>query len=256
MNWTKGFLIFSLIVFFTALIFAAVTFFQLRHPAELEVGDAGEVTPGTSFITRVHPMEVYKSRSSSSLDMDSVPEKSEDVEAASSDFFDAAELSSIDNEIEMLLDEINSVPSDVSRFPQVPEGYPIQPIWEKSSAKNHLSSEQLRDLELLDKALIALWNRGDHDFYGGILDTAGAKVYPHYPNTLYVRWTEVTDGDGETRRVVGGVSGGPDMADYYASLSEEERFELHMTGKFPLDIKILDKSTAGHDLYDLLSDFE
>ena len=253
MNWTKGFLIFSLIVFFMSLFYAAVTFYQLRHPVELEVDDTGEVAQRTSTVSKA---PVYSTRTYESLDLDFSPEKPEYVEVDLVDTFPSEESSSTDNKTETADNETKGVSTDAARFPEVPEGLPFQPIWKKPSEKNNLSSKQLRDLEMLDKALIALWNRGDHGFYGGILDTDTDKVYPHYPNTLYIRWGEVTGADGETIRVVSGVSGGPDMADYYKSLSENERFELHMTGKFSSDIKVLDHSTAGHDLYDLLSDFE
>lgn len=253
MNWTKGFLIFSLIVFFISLFYAAITFYQLRHPAELEVGDTSEVPQRTPTVPKA---PVYSTGTYESLDIDFSPERPEYVEAASADPFPPEESPSTGNETGTADNETNGVSTDVARFPKVPVGFPFQPIWEKPSPSNHLSSEQLRELEMLDKALIALWNRGDHDFYGGILDTDTDKVYPHYPNTLYIRWRKVTGADGETIRVVSGVSGGPDMADYYKSLSEDERFELHMTGKFPSYIKVLDKSTTGHDLYDLLSDFE
>ena len=253
MNWTKGFLIFSLIVFFISLFYAAVTFYQLRRPMELEVSDKGEMAQRTPAVSKV---PVYSTGTYESLDVDFSPERFEYVKADSADPLSPEESPSTDNETETADNETNGVSTDAVRFPEVPEGFPFQPIWEKPSAKNHLSSEQLRELEMLDKALIALWNRGDHSFYGGILDTDTDKVYPHYPNTLYIRRGEVTGENGETTRFVSGVSGGPDMADYYTSLSEDERFELHMTGKFPSDIKVLDHSTAGHDLYDLLSDFE
>ena len=253
MNWTKGFLIFSLIVFFISLFYAVVTFYQLRLPVELEVGDNGEVTERTPTISKA---PVYSTGTYESLDIDLSPERSEYVEADSTDPLHPEESPSTAGEIETADNEKNGVSTDTARFPEVPEGFPFQPIWEKPLAKNHLSSERLRELEMLDKALIALWNRGDHSFYGGVLDADTDKVYPHYPNTLYVRRGEVTGEDGETTRFVSGVSGGPDMAGYYKSLSEDERFELHMTGKFPSYIKILDHSTAGYDLYDLLSDFE
>ena len=253
MSWTKGFLIFSLIVFFISLFYAVVTFYQLRRPVELEVSDKGEVAERTPTVSKA---PVYSTGTYESLDLDFNPERSEYAAIDSADPFPPGESSSTDNETETAANETNGVLTDVARFPEVPEGLPFRPVWTQSPENSNLSSAQLQRLELLDKALIALWDRGDHSFYGGTLDDDTDKVYPHYPNTLYVRWGEVTGADGETIRIVSGVSGGPDMADYYKSLSEDERFELHMTGKFPSHIKVPDKSAAGHDLYDLLSDFE
>ena len=251
MNWTKGFLIFSVIVFFISLFYAAVTFYQLRHPVELEVSDKGEVAQRTPTVSKA---AVYSTWTYESLDIDFSPERSESAEAAADPF--PEESPSTDNEIETANNETNGVFTDAARFPKVPEGFPFQPVWTQSPENSTLSSEQLQRLELLDTALIALWNRGDHSFYGGVLDDNTDKVYPHYLNTAYVRWHERTDENGETVKYMSSVSGGPDIADYYRSLSEDERFELHMTGKFPSYIKVLDHSTAGHDLYDLLSDFE
>ena len=253
MSWTKGFLIFSLIVFFISLFYAAVTFYQLRRPIEPEASDNGEVTQRTPTVSKA---PVYSTRTYESLDIDFSPERPEYAEADSADPFPPEESPSTDSGTETADNETNGVSTDVARFPKVPEGFPFQPVWTQSPENSTLSSEQLQRFELLDTALIALWNRGDHSFYGGTLDDDSDKVYPHYLNTVYVRWHERTDENGETVKYMSSVSGGPDIADYYKSLSEDERFELHMTGQFPSYIKVLDHSTAGHDLYDLLSDFE
>ena len=204
MSWTKGFLIFSLIVFFMSLFYAVVTFYQLRRPVELEVSDKGQVAERTPTVSKA---PVYSTGTYESLDFDFSPERSEYAETDSADPFPPGESPSTGNETETTDNETNGVSTDVARFPKVPVGFPFQPIWEKPSARNHLSSEQLRELEMLDTALIALWNRGDHSFYRGVLDDDTDKVYPHYLNTVYVRWHERTDENGETVKYMSGVSG-------------------------------------------------
>ena len=49
MNWTKGLLIVSLVVFFMAVFYAAVTFYRLRQPSEPEVVYTAPEEPSVSL---------------------------------------------------------------------------------------------------------------------------------------------------------------------------------------------------------------
>ncbi len=145
-----------------------------------------------------------------------------------------------------LEDEITEEKRD---FPPVPEGFPFTPVWlrrpgyKKGDMPNH---------ELIYRVLIKLWNQGDRGFQDGIFSNTDGKVYPIYPDMLYVQWdyTEVTDEWGNPRNVR-----------YIASSAGTHRrdFELEdfITGawrtKYP-DTKIVAYDDAGYDPYTFLTE--
>ena len=42
--------------------------------------------------------------------------------------------------------------------------------------------------ELIYRVLIKLWNQGDHGFINGAFRDNDSKVYPLYPDVVYVKW--------------------------------------------------------------------
>jgi hypothetical protein len=171
---------------------------------------------------------------------------------------DSADIPSLEAPEDLLLTDngIDDVSDHSTPFPKVPEGFPYKSIWTRPEEHDALSLEERERLEALDKALIALWNRGDHGFTGGSVDNNTKRIYPHYPNTIYVRWKEKTDENGKVVRFITRVSGGPDIGRYFSSLSQKQYSEMLRSGNFPSHIRVLDRDTEGYDLYDLLSDFE
>ncbi len=105
-------------------------------------------------------------------------------------------------------DEGQTVPSAAGEFPEVPEGYPLKPIWTAPGFVRENFS-RLDERISLDKVLIKLWKQGDHNFANGC--TMNGLVYPLYPNTIYVRWKEFEFPDGTKKRVVGGIIGRGDV---------------------------------------------
>ena len=53
-----------------------------------------------------------------------------------------------------------------SDFPEVPDGFPMTPVWLKDFFHKHDFSAHV----ILDRVLIKLWNQSDHDFTGGVSD--------------------------------------------------------------------------------------
>lgn len=107
-------------------------------------------------------------------------------------------------------DETLVSPFGYGPYPEVPEGFPtnIRIPWKLPS--NQRSYEVRRKIELIARVLIKLWNEGDTSFTGGRI-TEDLKVYPHYPNTAYVKYSEDKLEDG---RIVksGSYSGGSDLS--------------------------------------------
>ena len=107
--------------------------------------------------------------------------------------------------------------------------------------------------ELIYRVLIKLWNQGDRDFVNGIYSHDYNKVYPLYPDVMYVEWEEeeVAGPDGPLTIQV--ISGG---------LGTETRFFTptdFITGawetKYP-GVELIDMETAGIDPETFLSDNE
>ena len=54
--------------------------------------------------------------------------------------------------------------------------------------------EARRNIELIDRVLVKLWQQGDRGIVGG--STYDGKIYPHYNDVVYVRWKEQELPDG------------------------------------------------------------
>ena len=134
-------------------------------------------------------------------------------------------------------------------FPPVPEGFPFTPVWlrrpgyKKGDMPNH---------ELIYRVLIKLWNQGDRGFQDGIFSNADGKVYPIYPDVLYVQWddTEVTDEWGNSRNV-------RYIASSAGTHTRDFELEDFITGewrtKYP-DTKIVAFDDSGYDPYTFLTE--
>lgn len=83
-------------------------------------------------------------------------------------------------------------------YPEVPEDYPSKVTW------GYWDSAQG---ELLVRVLVKLWTEGEKNFRGG--GTHKGKVYPWYHNTIYVKFREYKNADGEIVRRAGTKMSGP-----------------------------------------------
>ena len=131
------------------------------------------------------------------------------------------------------LDSSEESVSDVeSKYPKVPIGYPLIPPWKMSNdAQANFSAESMNQLTLMHKVLIKLWNQGDQGFVAGVIKESSGKVYPVYPNTLYVRWGEMDLPDGTTRRYIQRTLGPPGL-----KLTTDQL----RNGEIPPGIKVID----------------
>ena len=136
------------------------------------------------------------------------------------------------------------LPENTSQYPEVPADYPFDVIWNRESLPAQMSQSHLNNIILIDKVLIKLWKQGDHSFIAAEITPSG-KVYPHYSNTIYVRWKEKVDKNGLKWRYIGFASSGGDVR----LTSEQMR-----KGEIPPGIRVLDYNSNGYDAYEFLSE--
>jgi hypothetical protein len=136
-------------------------------------------------------------------------------------------------------------PHGFGPYPEVPDDYIAahgNPPWMCSSNNNFSSSTQ-GGLELIARVLIKLWNQGDRRFISATLERG--KVYPNYPNTIYVRYKEIKHRDGTIFRYISSSTSAGDNPE-----AEEEIF----AGKIPTGVTLIDMESedAGIDPYAFL----
>ena len=163
-----------------------------------------------------------------------------------------------DEDFTALAETLERDEGESSKYPAVPDGFPETPVW----LEDYFHERDFSDQVTLYRVLIKLWNRGDHDFTGGTLDRDTGKVYPAYPDVIYIKWASyILEGtDGESIEV-------PYISYYEAPLdtvapllnsnqqlfTEEEIMSGAYKTKFP-GIKLMDYDNAGYDPSSVLGD--
>ncbi len=92
------------------------------------------------------------------------------------------------------LEDVPVSPYGFGPYPEVPVGFSehLMPVWTMSEDEKERLAGRLVDFELMSRVLIKLWNQGDRDFVGVLRRDNDGKVYPTYPNTMYVsEWSEM-----------------------------------------------------------------
>lgn len=123
-------------------------------------------------------------------------------------------------------------------YPNVPEDYPSTVAWERD--QTYLPEELRPRSELLSRVLVQLWTSGKKDFRGG--STHNGKVYPHYHDTVYVRFAETRVPNGEIVRYPARIKSGPSVKYTEADLLDP-----------PPYLRVLDLDSSGIDPYQYLN---
>ena len=127
----------------------------------------------------------YVTRASdSALAQDTREERSESSSSDSSSHdaeFDDAEFESY------LLGLEDDIAEEKRDFPPVPEGFPsdLTPVWLTLPGYH---KGDMPEHESIYRVLIKLWNQGEHGFINGAFRYNNGKVYPLYPDVVYVKW--------------------------------------------------------------------
>lgn len=163
--------------------------------------------------------------------------------------------SSQENEVEeeglesMLAQLDEETAEQKSYFPSVPDGFPshLTPIWLRPGYKE--GDEP--DYETIYRVLIKLWNQGERGFSAGAL--ANGRVYPIYPDVLYVEWDETTmdDGSGMPVKYISSTMG-PDPRDFEFEVDLSEFVTGEWKNRYS-DIQFVDLDNAGYDPHTFLT---
>ena len=140
------------------------------------------------------------------------------------------------------VEDVPTSPFGFGPYPEVPEDYPTNVIWNLPGAKENLPDHALKGIELLDRVLVKLWIEGDKNFRGGA--TNNGKVYPYYHNTVYVRYAQQEMPDGTIRRYLTSALSGP-----YVEYDEKDL----MSDMPPVHLRIIELDSTGIDPYQFLN---
>ena len=140
------------------------------------------------YVTRASNQAPVQNTGEETSESFSSESSSQDVE------FDDADLEAL------LLGFEDETAEEKRDFPPVPDGYPFTPVWltipryQKGDKPEH---------ELIGRVLIKLRNQGERGFIDGAFRDNDGKVYPIYPDVMYIGWEEkvINDGDGSPKRV-------------------------------------------------------
>ena len=144
-------------------------------------------------------------------------------------------------------------------FPEVPEGFPVTPVWLKDYFHERDFSNHVR----LYRVLIELWIRGDRDFISGFSESKTGKVYPIYPDVVYLKWASyVREGPaGQSvevpyiKRRLGATDTVNQLVDSDGQLfTEQEILSGAYKTKFP-GINFVDYDDAGFNPATVLNDY-
>ena len=170
----------------------------------------------------------------------------EETEALENQTFDLADT--------FLPDDMGSEEKIPADFPETPEGFPMTPLWDDDTFPNYQKGD-MPGHEMIYRVLIKLWNQGDHNFINGIRDTSNGRVYPLYPDTIYVKsWKKHVvrspPDKPRTIRVPRGIVG-----THIRFFTPEELYFHGVEASYP-EIKFVEKHTAGYDPETFLTDDE
>ena len=144
-------------------------------------------------------------------------------------------------------------------FPEVPEGFPVTPVWLKDFFDENLHA----DFVIIDRVLIELWNQGDHNLVNGIRDKNTGKVYPIYHDVVYLEWDSHfrEDSNGQPLEIpyisyrLGISSTVEPLLNADGNLFTQEQIMSGAYATMYPDVEFVDYSFAGYDPATMLNDY-
>lgn len=128
-------------------------------------------------------------------------------------------------------------------YPEVPAEYTARhgkTVWQYPGS---LPQYNQRNIELIHRVMIALWNEGDTRFISATLQDG--KIYVNYPNTMYVRYAVHKSPDGTVHRRITSWSAGEE---------NQAAIDQILVGEIPTGVTLIDKDSedVGIDPYTFL----
>ena len=154
------------------------------------------------------PLEVDDLQKSEDTDVAPIDETSEMLEMA--DAFLPDDFVSEETPAE----DVPVSPYGFGPYPEVPADFFGIPIWQKGLSD--IPVDVGKNVELIDRVLIKLWQQGDKNIIGGFLQNG--KVYPNYPETVYVEERIEESDDGLVKRTFRHITGPPGTGIYHEDI--------------------------------------
>lgn len=128
-------------------------------------------------------------------------------------------------------------------YPEVPTDYTARhgkTVWQYPGS---LPEYNQRNIELIHRVMIALWNEGDTRFISATLKND--KIYVQYPNTMYVRYDVGKSPDGTVHRRISSWTSGEE---------NQPAIDQILEGKIPTGVTLIDMDSedVGIDPYAFL----
>ena len=147
------------------------------------------------------------------------------------------------SEGEQVSEDVPVSPFGFGPYPKVPVDYFGVPIWNQDpDILSDFPNEAAKNIELIDRVLVKLWQQGDRLIVGG--STHNGKIYPHYDYVIYVEWEESVLPNGDpylsVSSILTGAEEGPTVEDI-------------ITGNIPPNFTIIDFDDAGFAPYRFLN---
>ena len=136
-------------------------------------------------------------------------------------------------------------------FPPVPEGFPsdLTPVW--LSMPGYQKGD-MPEHESIYRVLIKLWNQGERGFINGAFRNNDGKVYPLYPDVVYVKWGyAVTHDEGGNPTPYRYIA--TSMGTHARDFTTEDFVTGDWETKYP-GTKFVAYDDAGYDPYTFLTD--
>ena len=248
-----------------SVLFVAGSYFGSRwlHGPDVEPLPEHLLSDGPRAVSTNHPVRASVSQytpsgfeSQSVIDDDSTPETEQNYDDEEEEL--ETLLNSLsDEELTALAESLEQ--EEGKDFPEVPAGFPFTPIWLKDNFHERDYTEHVT----LYRVMIELWNQGDRGFVNGVSDSRSGKIFPIYPDVVYVRWgsyfREGPDGAPievpYVSRRLGTASTVNSLVNSDEKLfTEEEIISGAYLTKFP-GIKFVDFDDAGHTPATILDDY-
>lgn len=146
-----------------------------------------------------------------------------------------------------IVETVRVSPHGFGPYPEIPTPYRdlggIEDIWSYFEKMAETNPDEARRQELAERVLVKLWNEGKRP--EGATHSNG-KLFPQYPNTVYVKWSVTELEDGTIQRLPIRVGGDPAFAEYELDFYESDGTE------FPSGFSMLDYDKDGIDPYQFL----
>ena len=220
-QWFQGGLIFFLLCVAGSLLYS----WHVLRTTESDMERHDRFTQGLEKQNEPHPAEtVNVPTATESPGLVNTPDENTDTQMPDTtealpneiENLDIADLFLPDDFVseEVPAEDVPVSPYGFGPYPEVPADFFGIPIWQKGLSD--IPVDIGKNVELIDRVLIKLWQQRDKNIIGGFLQNG--KVYPNYPETVYVRERIEESDDGLVTTNFSHITGPPGTNIYHEEI--------------------------------------